>query len=210
MLTGEVPFGGRNVVEVLSKHTHEAPVPPRARRPDLPIPLALEQLVLRALRKDPAERFASASAMRQALETLPLDATDRRGPRRWWRWAVAGLLLVGLLAATALLQRQPSPPPGSSLAPTPIDRPAPPSKAAPPPQPAPVVEQTTATVEPTTAPVETTPAPLRSASPATPRRPLERGTHRPGRAPRTGRPAKHRPGARPAPRRGELEDNPFR
>jgi len=67
MLTGELPFTGKSVFEVVMKHVQEPPQPPRERRPDLNIPPELEQVVLMALTKDPDERYQSAREMLVAL-----------------------------------------------------------------------------------------------------------------------------------------------
>lgn len=65
MTTGTRPFTGKDLRELLS-NIWNAPVPrPRASRPELPE--GLEQVVLKALRRDPAERYSSAEAMRDAL-----------------------------------------------------------------------------------------------------------------------------------------------
>jgi serine/threonine-protein kinase len=69
MLTGERPFGG-GPAEVLRAQICERPRPPRERRPDVAIGGDIEQIVLKALAKAPAERFGSAAEMRQALEQL--------------------------------------------------------------------------------------------------------------------------------------------
>lgn len=63
MLTGSVPFSGRSLVDLAVAH-QEAPVP-AIDRPDVPQPL--RSAVIRALAKDPLERFPSARAMQAAL-----------------------------------------------------------------------------------------------------------------------------------------------
>jgi len=79
MVAGRVPFARRNDYELMRAHV-EAP-PPSMRRfaPDLPE--ALDAVVLRALAKDPDERFATTEAFRRALEPLvPPTAAERRDP----------------------------------------------------------------------------------------------------------------------------------
>jgi ABC-type oligopeptide transport system substrate-binding subunit/tetratricopeptide (TPR) repeat protein len=68
LLTGRPPFTGENLLAVLSQHLHATVVPPSTHNPA--ISPALEDLVLRLLQKQPAERPASAAAVRQTLETL--------------------------------------------------------------------------------------------------------------------------------------------
>ena len=66
MLTGRVPFEGESAVAIALKQVSQAPVPPSAYNPD--VPPALEAVVLRALEKDPARRFADADEFIAALE----------------------------------------------------------------------------------------------------------------------------------------------
>src|SRR5712692_6388631 len=56
MLTGKVPFTAVSPVDIILKHLHEAPVPPRELRPDLQIDAQLETITLRCLAKERAER----------------------------------------------------------------------------------------------------------------------------------------------------------
>jgi beta-lactam-binding protein with PASTA domain/predicted Ser/Thr protein kinase len=66
MLTGRVPFEGESAVAIALKQVSEAPVPPSRHNPQ--VPPALEAVVLRALEKDPARRFADADEFIAALE----------------------------------------------------------------------------------------------------------------------------------------------
>jgi serine/threonine-protein kinase len=65
MLTGRPPFTGDSPVAVAYKHVQEAPPPPRSHNPD--IPPALEAVVLHAMAKDTADRYASAEELRADL-----------------------------------------------------------------------------------------------------------------------------------------------
>src|SRR5262249_32001398 len=56
LLTGQPPFAGRSVVQVLAAHLYEAPLPLTRHRPD--VPNDLQTVVLRCLAKQPAERYA--------------------------------------------------------------------------------------------------------------------------------------------------------
>jgi serine/threonine protein kinase len=67
MLTGSVPFEGPTPLSVLTAHLTSTPVPPRERAPTRGISPALEAVVLHALAKDPAERYATAVAMAAAI-----------------------------------------------------------------------------------------------------------------------------------------------
>lgn len=68
MLCGTVPFSSENTLKTITQHVMDAPITPQRRRRDLEIPPGLEAVCLRALTKDPAERWQSASAMADALE----------------------------------------------------------------------------------------------------------------------------------------------
>ena len=65
-LCGVVPFEGKNPIAVGFAHISEAPRPPRELRPELPA--ELEAVILRALAKDPRERFARVKELRAALD----------------------------------------------------------------------------------------------------------------------------------------------
>src|SRR4051794_20575725 len=66
MLTGQVPFTGESAVTIALKQVNEAPIPPSHYNAAVPAPL--EDAVLRALAKNPEERFADADAFIAALE----------------------------------------------------------------------------------------------------------------------------------------------
>ena len=68
MLTGGVPFRGDSAVSVALKHVNELPAEPRALVPDLPP--ALNQVVLKALAKNPERRYASAQQFARDLRAL--------------------------------------------------------------------------------------------------------------------------------------------
>jgi len=65
LLTGRSPFGGRGVVQVLAAHLHEKPRPVHELRPEV-FP-ALSAVIARALEKAPADRYASADDLADAL-----------------------------------------------------------------------------------------------------------------------------------------------
>jgi serine/threonine protein kinase/formylglycine-generating enzyme required for sulfatase activity len=68
LLTGRVPFDADTPIAVLNKQAYEAPPPPRSLNPDMPEPV--EEVLLRALSKDPSERYQSASVMAADLARL--------------------------------------------------------------------------------------------------------------------------------------------
>ncbi|HZO96526.1 MAG TPA: Stk1 family PASTA domain-containing Ser/Thr kinase [Gaiellaceae bacterium] len=61
MLTGRVPFTGEAPVEIAMKHLTAVPEPPSALRPE--VPHDLDAVVMRALAKDPDQRYGSAEEM---------------------------------------------------------------------------------------------------------------------------------------------------
>ena len=67
MLTGDVPFHGRSPMVTMTAHLMEEPDPPRKRRTDGAISPALEAVVLRALAKEPKDRYPTARAFAEAL-----------------------------------------------------------------------------------------------------------------------------------------------
>jgi serine/threonine-protein kinase len=67
MAVGEVPFQGRTPLGTMTAHLSEATPSPRRARPDAPITAALEAVILRALSKDPADRYASARELAEAI-----------------------------------------------------------------------------------------------------------------------------------------------
>jgi serine/threonine-protein kinase len=71
MLTGTQPFRGETPVDVMMRHITEHPTPPRALAPALPP--HTEVAILKAMAKDPAERWPRAILFVQALlgQVLP-------------------------------------------------------------------------------------------------------------------------------------------
>jgi beta-lactam-binding protein with PASTA domain/predicted Ser/Thr protein kinase len=61
MLTGAVPFTGDTPLEIAMKHLSATPEPPSELRPE--VPHELDSIVLRALAKNPADRYQSAEEM---------------------------------------------------------------------------------------------------------------------------------------------------
>lgn len=125
MLTGRVPFAGDTPISIALKHVNEDPVSPRELGAE--IPQSLELVVLKALAKNPARRYASAEEMRQDLvrvergekviatpltaEQVEAEAADRppdepvveRKQRSWPFWIVLVLLLALLGVGLYLL-----------------------------------------------------------------------------------------------------------
>jgi eukaryotic-like serine/threonine-protein kinase len=90
LLTGVVPFSGDTPVEIAMKHLSTVPEPPSSKRAD--VPRDLDLVVMRALAKDPSERYQSAEEM---------DADLRRVNRG------VAISPVTEEAATAIISRPP-------------------------------------------------------------------------------------------------------
>ncbi len=71
MLTGQLPFDGDTAVSIALKHMQNEPVAPRKINPSIPV--GIEQIVLRAMRKVPAYRYHSDSEMLHDLEQVRRD-----------------------------------------------------------------------------------------------------------------------------------------
>ena len=66
-LTGHYPFNGPTPMAVFTKHLTELPVPLGARAPDLDIPPGAGAIVLKALEKNPADRYQRIEDLQAAL-----------------------------------------------------------------------------------------------------------------------------------------------
>jgi serine/threonine-protein kinase len=107
MLVGDVPYRGDSALAVMSQHvTTDAPLV-RSKRADLPP--ALEAVVWRAVRREPAERYASMADLRHDLTHLEdvqipeyPSATEsrRRIPREH---VVTAAVIVGVFAVLVLI-----------------------------------------------------------------------------------------------------------
>src|SRR5688572_25141852 len=118
MLCGRAPFSADTELATALQHVRVEPVTPRQLRAGIPRPL--EEIVLRAMAKDPDERFRSAADLRGALLAVDLGPDDAdpfvvrdptppggvvplaRPPRRNWVPAVLVAALVAGAVAVAL------------------------------------------------------------------------------------------------------------
>jgi serine/threonine protein kinase/tetratricopeptide (TPR) repeat protein len=122
LLTLRPPIPGHERQELLARLQLEEPVPPRRLNPGLP--KDLETIVLKALAKEPAERYSTAQDMaddlRRFLEDRPIQARRPTLAQRLVKCArrhrrlvlgLAGMLVfavVGLTMSTALIWREKS------------------------------------------------------------------------------------------------------
>ena len=68
MLTGQVPFSGDSAIEIAMKHLNETPRPPSSLRPELTP--ELDQVVLRALAKNPEDRYQASEEFSADLDRV--------------------------------------------------------------------------------------------------------------------------------------------
>ena len=128
LLTGSPPFTGDSAVAVAYQHVREDPIPPSRVNPD--VSPAIDAIVLKAMAKNPANRYQSAADMREdierALSGVPVHATPllhdqtvsiapiegeeigRRQPRgrRPLVYIMLGLIACAVFIALGLLLRQ--------------------------------------------------------------------------------------------------------
>jgi serine/threonine protein kinase len=82
MVTGRRPFEQQGLVELVKAHVFDPPPRPSDRAPH-PIPVAVEAVILRALAKNPADRYPDAASMKTALEeALRAASAPTSAPRR--------------------------------------------------------------------------------------------------------------------------------
>jgi serine/threonine protein kinase/WD40 repeat protein/tetratricopeptide (TPR) repeat protein len=88
VLTGRPPFVAESPLETLRQVMGDEPVAPSRLRPGLP--RDLETICLKCLRKEPAQRYASALALadelRRFLEGRPILARPSTVLEQFWRW----------------------------------------------------------------------------------------------------------------------------
>ena len=84
LLTGQFVFTSQTPMGILVQHAQKPPIPPSVRT-DLPIPKALEDLVLSCLAKDPADRPQSARELSLRLADVEgANAWTQDRAREWW------------------------------------------------------------------------------------------------------------------------------
>ena len=113
MATGRVPFQGKNSAAVVGAILHQAAGPPSELNPE--VPAKLDEIIARALEKDPDVRYQTAADLRAELKRLRRDldpnrsktgisssgrtATVPSAPRRS-RWPyVAAAIVAGFIVA---------------------------------------------------------------------------------------------------------------
>lgn len=77
LVTGKLPFQGESPIQVMYQHVHHEPTPPTHLDPS--IDLGLEAVILKALAKDPEDRYSSALEMRDALHDSQQSPIESSG-----------------------------------------------------------------------------------------------------------------------------------
>jgi serine/threonine-protein kinase len=103
LVTGDIPFRADSPMGIVSRHLAEVPIRPSTRRPDLPIPKALDDLILRGMEKDRQKRFPTAVDFRAALEAIVSPTPGQFTPVPPSMQATANALAP---AATAMIPPQ--------------------------------------------------------------------------------------------------------
>jgi beta-lactam-binding protein with PASTA domain len=106
LLTGDVPFTGESPVEIAMKHLADVPPAPSELRPDVPEDLDL--VVVRALAKEPADRYQSAAAMDADLETVARGGRVAAETAEAATMVLSGERALDATAATQVVRRPPA------------------------------------------------------------------------------------------------------
>ncbi|MBX3197309.1 MAG: serine/threonine protein kinase [Labilithrix sp.] len=88
-LTGELPIIAQSRRELLDLHQRQIPVPMRQRRPDLDLPEALDQVVMKCLKKRIGDRPKSAEELEAMFAAIPTDGLATVYERRAKRVPIA-------------------------------------------------------------------------------------------------------------------------
>jgi serine/threonine-protein kinase len=177
MVTGRTPFWG-STPQVMHAHVYDPPPPPSSVAEVSP---AMEAVILRAMAKNPEDRYPTGAALAADLRSL-VEATHTRQPvvlrvkpsrRRTLRWGLAALLVASVLGggvwlATSRPSPAPTPAPTSgvpatgpatgeaSATPSQVITPSPSPPSAPSPS---ATASPSATLSPSATPTPTTPPP---------------------------------------------------
>jgi beta-lactam-binding protein with PASTA domain/predicted Ser/Thr protein kinase len=114
MLTGKVPFTGDTPVEIAMTHLSQIPDPPSKLRPE--VPHDLDAVVMRALAKNPEQRYASSEEMEADLARVARGVAVSHETEEAMTQVLSG---AGLQSAATMVTR----PRGSALPPPPAYRP---------------------------------------------------------------------------------------
>jgi serine/threonine-protein kinase len=113
LLTGRLVFDAGTPAAMMAAHLRDEPVAP-SQRGELPIPPALDAIVLACLSKDPEARPQSAGELAQRLAAVPLEhAWTAERAESWWRTHLPDIVTRARSAATRptpdAMRRRPRP-----------------------------------------------------------------------------------------------------
>jgi eukaryotic-like serine/threonine-protein kinase len=108
-LTGELPIIAQSRRELLDLHQRQVPPPMRVRRPDLPLPEALDVAVMTCLKKRVQERPRNASQLEGMLQAIPTEGLPVAYPPGTSRKAARSEART----ARVIMPPEPPPKPGS-------------------------------------------------------------------------------------------------
>ncbi len=123
LLTGRVAFEADSDYSLMMQQLNEPPRPPSTLTPG--VPRALDAAVSRAMAKQPAHRFASATDFSRALDAITPDtfnvepirdaaaAVVAKAPRDWRVYVIAGCVAVAAAIGVAAIRQDPGPVNGS-------------------------------------------------------------------------------------------------
>jgi serine/threonine protein kinase len=116
LATGRLPFAVRTLTEAIRAHTQETPPPPRSI--DSAIPSQLEQIILKAMAKQPDQRYQAGEELTQAVRGVRLSAPQPARETPSTEVARASLAtMMGQAAVPARSSSEPWPTPPSQPAP---------------------------------------------------------------------------------------------
>jgi serine/threonine-protein kinase len=134
LITGEVPYRGTNYLSIISQVLAQDPKRPSEVRPDLSISPALEAVILKAMAKDRAQRYASMADLDADLARLETGAEvnalsgrlDVRAPPRAPRsrvlaWVLGIAVIVGAVSLVVVRFGRPPETPAPPPAPPPLE-----------------------------------------------------------------------------------------
>jgi hypothetical protein len=120
MLAARRPFAGKTTAQILAAVERDTPATPSSINPQ--VPAVLDRIVTRCLAKKPADRYADAAALVEALSAVQVDApvgappaktvdgapVRRRRGSRWWLAAAGVAVAAGIAVAYEELPRRSS------------------------------------------------------------------------------------------------------
>jgi serine/threonine protein kinase/tetratricopeptide (TPR) repeat protein len=132
MATGKTPFGGASTADVFVALLREEP--PAISTVNPAMPKRLDAIVEKLLRKDPAQRYASADQLEEDLESLDAPVTpapanvtvtdEEPTVRSKWLWAAMAAVLLVIAGAVAWWKLRPTPAPPAAEVTAPAASPA--------------------------------------------------------------------------------------